>query len=294
LKKRHCPIPAVFFPFLLALLWGFSGVANADDGALNGENGPPKIVVFVYSLEIDTTFLGVAAPGNRSVENQLENRLIEEGFEVIDASQFERRKEVERLLAENDFPSANRLFFDFGADILVYGNVRRSFAGNRLIMGRPTRFFSNELRLKAVSAHTGQVLFSGYETKPPSGEGATLLLEEAASALCRQLIPAIEKATLKSRQGSNPYEVHISGIPFDLVPPFVRALNEIEGVENAELQVFKSGQAKIGLKYDGSAAKLAEALTRMKGTSLEIFSVQPRSIGVRLHQQPTSADSRIQ
>ncbi len=39
-----------------------------------------KVMVAIYSIEIDTTFLGVAAEGNRNAENQIESGLLEMGL----------------------------------------------------------------------------------------------------------------------------------------------------------------------------------------------------------------------
>lgn len=272
----------------LAFLVSFNVVAwapaaeSADKTYRDGEKAPLKVMVAVYSIEIDTTFLGVAAEGNRGAENQIENRLMQHGFEVLDAGQFSKIKQMESFLAKGDPLKANRLAADFGAQVLVYGEVRRSFVGERLIMGRPTRFFSNELGLKAIETRTGSILFSGYQTRPPSGEGATLPLEEAASDLCDQLIPAIEKGGRTPESEPERCELSVENVSFDVLQDFVRALEGIEGLKKATMQGFESGHALIGLEFEGSLLNLAERIGRMKGISVEIVSVQSNTIRMRL------------
>jgi hypothetical protein len=255
---------------------------SADKAPGGHEKAPVKVMVIIQSIEIDTTFLGVAAEGNRSAENQIENSLMQHGFEVLDAGQLKRRKEIEFFLSKGDPLAANRVAGDFGAQILIYGEVRRSFVGGRLVMGRPTRFFSNELRLKAMETRTGRVLFSGYQTRPPSGEGATLPLEEATSDLCDKLISAIEGKKANTRSKTERYEVSVEDISFDFLPDFVRALEGIDGLKSATMQGFESGHALIGVEYEGSLMNLAEQIGRMKGIAVEIVSVQSNAIKTRL------------
>lgn len=55
---------------------------------------------------------------------------------------------------------------DFGAEILVEANVRRDFVHQKELFGRLMRFFSNEIRVKAMETDTAKVVFSGYRTRP--------------------------------------------------------------------------------------------------------------------------------
>jgi hypothetical protein len=208
-----------------------------------------KVMVAVYSIEIDTTFLGVAAEGNRNSENQIESRLLENGFEVIDTGQFTRKKVIEASLMKGDPLEANRIANDFGAQILIHGEVRRSYVGLRQVLGRPTRFFSNEIRLKAFETKTGKVLFSGYETRPPSGSGATIPLEDATADLCNKLITAIKKGERDGSPQVQRYELSVSDISFDSLPNFIASLKKIEGLNRAEVNGFKSGHALIVTEY---------------------------------------------
>jgi len=241
-----------------------------------------KVMVAIYSIEIDTTFLGVASEGNRNAENQIESRLLESGFEVIDTGQFTRKKMIEVSLMRGDPLEANRIANDFGARILIRGEVRRSFVGVRQVLGRPTRFFSNEVRLKAFETKTGQVLFSGYETRPPSGSGAVIPLEDATANLCNKLIPAIKNHERNDNPQVQRYELSVSHISFDALPNFIAVLKKIEGLEKAEVNGFKAGQALIVTEYHGSLMKLAEQIGRMKKIRVEVTGLQSNQISINV------------
>ena len=254
---------------------------------LQKEEMPPskakvKVMVAIYSIEIDTTFLGVAAEGNRNAENQIESRLLENGFEVIDTGQFTRKKMIEASLMKDDPLEANRIANDFGAQILIHGEVRRSYVGVRQVLDRPTRFFSNEIRLKAFKTQTGQVLFSGYETRPPSGSGAAIPLEDATADLCNKLIPAIKKRESNGSPHVQTYELSVSHISFDALSNFMASLKKIEGLEKAEVSGFRSDHALIVTEYHGSLMKLAEQISEMKEIPVEVTGLQSDKINIKV------------
>ena len=288
-----------FMAFLNPFAWAiFADAGEADrppslearevaSPPLQEEEVPPskakvKVMVAIYSIEIDTTFLGVAAEGNRNAENQIESRLLEDGFEVIDTGQFTRKKVIEASLIKGDRLEATRIANDFGAQILIHGEVRRSYVGIRQVLGRPTRFFSNEIRLKAFETKTGQVLFSGYETRPPSGSGAAIPLEDATTDLCNKLITAIKKHQRNGSPQVQRYELSVSHISFDALPNFIASLKKIEGLEKAEVNGFQSGRALIVTEYHGSLMKLAEQISQMKKPPVEITGFQSNKINLKV------------
>ena len=288
-----------FLVFFSPFAWATLANANEADRSpspdarevasppLQEEEVPPskakvKVMVAIYSIEIDTTFLGVAAEGNRNAENQIESRLLKNGFEVIDTGQFARKKVIEASLMKGDPLEANRIANDFGAQILIHGEVRRSFVGVRQVLGRPTRFFSNEVRLKAFETKTGQVLFSGYETRPPSGSGAAIPLEDATTDLCNKLITAIKKHERNGSPQVQRYELSVSHISFDSLPKFLASLKEIEGLQKAEVNSFKSGHSLIVTEYHGSLMKLAEQISRIKKIPVEIIGLQSNKINLKV------------
>ena len=244
----------------------------------------PRVMVFIYSTEIDGEFLPVALEGNRNAENQIENSLLEKGFQVIDADHISRRKELETLLIKEDSTLAGKMASDFGADILVQGEVRRTFVDQRLIFGRPTRFFSNEIRLKAFETDTGEIIFSGYKTRPPSGAGALLPLENATAELCDKMTAAILEQQDRNISQTTTYELNISRISFSTLSNIEQALKGIKGLDQAEVRNFQSGHAVFEVKYRGPVKELAEKISRIKNPSLEITGLQSRSIDIRLRR----------
>ena len=277
-------IYCLILPIVFSIVSFFSSVSVfAQDENLNKPK--PKVMVVIYSTEVSSSFLGVAMEGNRNTENQIENCLISEGFQLVDAGQISRKKELESLLMKEDASLAGKIAKDFGADILVQGDVRRTFVDVRKIFGTPTRFFSNEIRIKAFRTDTGRILFSGYRTRPPSGAGALLPLENAANELCQEMtdkmLPEVKENTLQA----GTYELNISGVSFNSLSRFKKKLRNISGLSEMHVRSFQSGHALIEVRYEGMLEGLAEKINQMKTPYLQIIGLQSGSLDIRFTEK---------
>ncbi len=245
----------------------------------------PKVMVVIYSTEVSSSFLGVAMEGNRNTENQIENCLISEGFQLVDAGQISRKKELESFLMKEDASLAGKIAKDFGADILVQGDVRRTFVDVRKIFGTPTRFFSNEIRIKAFRTDTGKILFSGYRTQPPSGAGALLPLENAANELCQEMMDKMLPEGKEDDLRAGTYELNISGVSFNSLSIFKKKLRNISGLSEMHVRSFQSGHALMEVKYGGMIEDLADKINQMENPYLQIIGLQPGSLDIRFTEK---------
>jgi hypothetical protein len=262
----------------------FSSVSVfAQDENLNQPR--PKVMVVIYSTEVSSSFLGVAMEGNRNTENQIENCLLSEGFQVVDAGQVSRKKELESLLMKEDASLAGKIAKDFGADILVQGDVRRTFVDVRKILGTPTRFFSNEIRIKAFRTDTGNILFSGYRTRPPSGAGALLPLEDAANELCQEMTDKMLPGDKGDDLKAGTYELNISGVSFNSLSRFKKKLRNISGLSEMHVRSFQSGHALVEVRYEGMLEDLAEKINQMNNPYLHITGLQSGSLDIRFTEK---------
>lgn len=256
---------------------------DADHDALGiHKKGNPRVMVVFYSREVDSSFWGFSVAGNLQVENQVENALLQKGFQLVDALQIERKKELETLLIKGDPKRVNKLAKDFGAEVLVQGEVRRSFTEERLIFGRLTRFFSNEVRLKALETDTGRVLYSGYRTRPPSGLGTTLPIEDATSEIIEELAAAISEKWREGAYHERSYQLEMSNISFNTLSSFTEGLKDIGGVRDAHVRYFQSRHALMEVYYAGSIEELARKISALKNPKSEVTGLQTRTIEISI------------
>jgi hypothetical protein len=249
-------------------------------GILIQKKQNPRVTVVIYSIEVDSSFWGVALEGNRNAENQLESSLIQKGFQLLDAGQIGRKKELESLLSQGDPSKASKIAKDFGAEILVQGEVRRTFVDEREIFGRNMRFFSNEVRLKAFETDTARILFSGYKTRPASGADALIPLEDATRELADEMITGILKQWRRDVFQATTYQLNITGASFENLSNFKKGLLKIRGLQNVQTRSFQDGHGRLEVKYQGSLENLAEKINKMQTPSLKIIGLQANTLDI--------------
>jgi hypothetical protein len=253
-------------------------------GLLIRKKQNPRVMVVVYSRETITSPMGVEMDGNRNVENQIESSLLQKGFQLVDAGQVSRKKELEGLLLQGDPTRAGKMARDFGAEILVEGEVRRTFVDQRRVYGQHTRFFSNEVRLKALETDTAKVLYSGFKTRPPSGAGAFLPLEEAAGELIDEMTAGILEQWRRDVFQAGSYQIEAASISFSDLSRFKESLKNIRGVTDVQVRSFQSGHALLEVTYRGPAQELAEKIGAMKNPRPEIKGLQANTIEIGIRK----------
>ena len=242
----------------------------------------PRIMVVLYSKEINSSFFEVVVQGNRGAENQIENILLSKGFQLVDAGQVIRKKEIEAVLLKGNQTIASRLAKDFGAEVLVEGEVRREFVGNRQVLGRSMRFFSNEIRLKAFETDTAKLLFSGYKTKPPSGVDALQPLEDATSGLVGEMISTILEQWRKDVYQAASFKIILSGASYLETSKVMEGLRELRGVKDIQLRNYQSDIAELDISFKGRLQELGDRISSMQQITLEITGIQGNTIDVKL------------
>ena len=242
----------------------------------------PRVMVVVYSQKVNGPYWGVVQEGNRNAENQIESTFMAKGFQLVDAGQVRRKKELEALFLQGDPSRASKMAKDFGAEILVEANVRRDFVHQKELFGRLMRFFSNEIRLKALETDTAKVVFSGYRTRPHSGAQALQPLEEATSELLDEMIEGILEQWRKDVFQAGSYQLNLTNASFKDVSMFKERLQQIRGLSDVQLRSFQSGIALLGLKYQGPLEELVEKINDMNNPSMEIVGFQSNTVDIKV------------
>jgi hypothetical protein len=251
-------------------------------GLLMEKKRYPRTAVLVYSKEIDTTFPGVSLEGNNSVENWVENGLMDKGFQLVDLAQVGYKKDMETSLTGGDPNKAVKIAKNFGAEVLVAGEVRRSFVGERQVMGRSMRFFTNEVRLKAIETDTTRVLYSGARTKPASGAESFGSLENATQELVDEMITAMLEKWRKDVYQASAYQIDIENISFDNLSKFKEALKKIRGVRDVQTRNFQAQNAQLEVKYQGTLEELSDKIRKsIKTPRLEIQGMQSNILEIK-------------
>ncbi|MBW2566453.1 MAG: hypothetical protein JRE24_06140 [Deltaproteobacteria bacterium] len=251
-------------------------------GLLIRKKRNPRVMVVVYSEKVNSPYWGVVQEGNRNAENQIESRLMAKRFQLVDAGQVKRKKELEALLLQGNPSMASKMAKDFGAEILVEANVRRDFVHQKQLFGRLMRFFSNEIRVKAIETDTAKVIFSGYRTRPQSGAQALQPLEEATSELANEMIAGILEQWRKDVFQAGTYQLNLTGASFEDISMFKEGLQQIRGLSDVQTRSFQSGIALLEVKYQGPLEELVEKINKMKKSNMKIVGFQANTVDMKI------------
>ncbi|MDF1578509.1 MAG: hypothetical protein P1P81_08735 [Desulfobulbales bacterium] len=241
----------------------------------------PRVMVLAHSRESNSSFPGIELEGNRNAENQLEKLLLHKGFRLVDAARTMGRNDIASLLLANNPARAAGMAKGFGAEILIEADIRRSFVDERKVMGRSMRFFTNEIRLKALETDTAKVIYSGYDFLPPSGAAALTPLEDATAGLAREMIDAILEQWRKDVYQAATFMLNISQVSFAELDVIGKALGEIRGTGDIRTRSFQNGSAVVEVGFQGSINDLAAGIGSLKNPELEVTGLRGNTIEFR-------------
>lgn len=239
-------------------------------------------MVIVYSSQVGGTYLGFDREGSMNLENQIESSLARKGFRIVDAGQVSRKQRVASALSGNDASGAARMAKDFGAEMLITGEVRREYVDTRHLYGMDVRFFTNEVRLKALETDTAKVLYSGFKTQPPSGVNHLEPLESASAELIEEMVSGILQQWSKDVYQIASYELTISNASYNDLSSLKKELKNIRGIGGVQTRSFQSGNAVLEVKYKGSLEDLADRVSQLKKPDLEVMGLQSNSINLKV------------
>ncbi len=249
-------------------------------GLLMRKKQNPRVIVILNSRETNSSFFEVELEGNQNAENQVESALLSKGFQIVDAEQV--RSNMEAALSKDDFSKASKLARGAGAEILISGDVKRSFVNEKELYGRNMRFFSNEIRLKALETDTAKVLYSGFKTKPPSAINALFPLEEAANELIDDMVAGILDKWRKDVYQIGTFQLSLSGASFKDISEIKKGLENIRGLGGVQIRDFQSGNALLDVKYKGTLEELAEKVGQIKAPALKVIGFKSNTLELKI------------
>jgi hypothetical protein len=264
----------------------------ADDlqsiGLLMRKKRNPRVMVIVYSREVSGHIFEATREGNRTIENRIESVMASRGFQIVDAGLMKRKMRVQEALMGGDVRSAGRTARDLGAEVLVIGDIRREYVDTRRMYGMNVRFYSNEIRLKAIETDTARVLYSGSAERPPSGVDYMEPLQEAASELVEQMISGILNRWSSDVYQAATYELNVAGASYRDVTALKKALKDIRGFGGVNTRKFQKGMAVLEIRYKGSLEELADAVSGLDRPPLEITGMRANTLDITI--RPTGTE----
>ncbi len=215
-------------------------------------------------------------------ETEIIKKLVARRFNVVDQKQISVIREREKVLTALKNPqAAAALGVEFGADIIIIGEAFSELAG------RQENLISTRARVEARAIQTDNARILAADGKFGSGldiaefVSAKTALRNAGSHwadyFITQICQATEPTTINSTSPVNSslpvntlspintstVEIMVSNISFAQLKQFGDRLEKITGVQSVQKKL-TSNVARMDVQFDGTAEKLADAISETK------------------------------
>ena len=240
--------------------------------------GRPKIMVFIRE-KIGNDWQEVP-----TVQTRVENRLLKNGFLLVDRNQLKAidKKEIQAAIAEDKPAKIQAIAKRFGAQIFITGVAQATTSGARNIHGRQIHIYEADANVKIFRSDTAQLLGSipGRATRGAQGvarSAAKQALDGQGKLLAPMITNDILRFWMDVLDGRGEVQLKVGGLSFSQYTKLKKALAAIKGVNDVNAK-YSNKIADISIESDLQAEKLAEKLAERFEDILEITDVSQNVI----------------
>ncbi len=290
--KPHLRRAARLCPALAVAAWPREASAQAPPGG--GRVKQPRILVLTF----EKTSGQVDESQRDKIQGVAEEVCQELQFPLVDASQLLAHYEISDLekLAAGIGPSLSaadrarlaELKVRFGAELLVTVNFTRTFKYERDLYGTIQRFFTSDVRVKAILPDTAEIVHSTGGSGQV--EATTRNLEKLAREHVAKALDAILARAGQDSFGSPLFQISVAETDSATLMRFEDNLKRTPGMVDVTERSFGGhavgkGNALVEVRYSGSTDELKRTLVAMDDPGVEILSSTPNRVEVRLLQK---------
>lgn len=254
----------------VATAWG--EVQNVLD-----QIGRPKILVNI------TEKIDQVVDDSSIVEQAIEKRLVESGFDLVEKNAITeiKRREITDAAAEDNLAKMQALAKEFEADLFIAGHSHATAAGVEEAYDVPLAMYNCDVLAKAYYTDTARLLAS--EAIPSTRGGARgqrthnrqagkMALARAGQGLVDRIYISVMKQWCTQITAGGEIIMEIEGVNFAQAARIKKALAELEGIEQITGPKLTKGLARLTLRAKLGAQDLAMLL--IEPPFDEMFEIQ--------------------
>lgn len=232
--------------------------------------------------------------GSSTAETLITGQLVEAGYKVVDQNQVKEIRDSEKLrkAAEGDILAATEIATQFGADILISGQVNGD-AIPVILNDKDTGLisFTGVLNIKAIKADNGEIILTETQNIKKPGISAEqaekLAVTDAVKKLCEEALMFKIGKTLFQRPS---VQLTFTGINSDQYTQIIKILNgerTIGGISRKFKifpREFNGNVGRIDIDYDKNPEKLKELLEGIKEIKMNVNGYTRNKMDVKVIQ----------
>jgi len=255
------------------------------------ENNPRLIVAIVEAVTHTAAGPTYEVKENGTVQGKLEDFFLAKGITLMDRGTVTQVTKRDVLLAalKDDAKEVASLGARFKADVVVLGRATAKY-GKSIRVGDITMYqYTATLNVRVIQTDSARVLASksfGPRTvnslqQAGGGEKALAKLAEDSAP---KLLAAVVEAWRKRANVSRMVHLSVSGMDYAAWKTFRDEANKLRGVQALRLREITEGVAHVDVEYRYSNENLADHLTELKQTKVEVTEITANRIKLKVSE----------
>jgi len=253
------------------------------------QEGNPRVIIAVTDATWAATRPAARSLAAGVVQGKLEEFFLDKGLKLMDRDTSVKVNKRDIILAglKDDIQELAALGARFKADVVIYGQAASRYGNTVRIAGHNAHKFVATLNVRAVRTDSAQLIVSksfgpAIVTSLQYGGGREKSLAKLAEESAPKLLKAVVEAWRKQIHIARDIQLSISGMDYNAWKIFRKEAAGIRGLSAIDLKEITEGVAHVAAKYEFKTQTLADRLTELKLTKLEVTEFNPNRLKLKL------------
>ncbi len=253
------------------------------------ENNPRVIIAIVEAVHQHTGAPNYTIEDGGTVQSKVEDFFLSKGIRLMDRKVASDVTKRDVLLAaiKNDDKEMAALGARFKADVVIAGRATAKFGKQIDVAGQRLYQYTAKLNVRIIRTDSAGLLVS--KTFGPftsnslqRGGGEDKALAKLADAAAPKLLAAMIEAWRKQINVRRNIEIIVSGMDYKKWKIFREEAKKLRGIDALRLRDITESTATIDVEYKYSTTTLADELTALKSTKLEVTEITANRIKLKI------------
>lgn len=205
----------------------------------------------------------------RKVAGKIEKALLDKGYRIVDARQFEQVRARDLALGDLNPTKAKELGRRYGAELIIAGGAQTQFGGERETYGIKTNEYTADGEVKLIITDTGEILAVASATSKKSAQGkaqaASKSLDDIGEMLAAELMSKLDAKMKEMKEKPIVVELIVQGINDASLMKIESELpQKISVIQSMKLRYMEGDAASFDVKMKGTLDDLRRAFSGMQ------------------------------
>ena len=253
------------------------------------EGNPRVIIAIVEAVSSNADGYVYETDSDGIVQSKVEDFFLDKDIKLMDRSTTKKVTKRDVLLAtvKDDTKAVAAFGARFKADVVITGRATAKFGKTIQIAGQSMHQYTASLTIRAVRSDSAELLaVKSYgpitiNTLQRNG-GEDKALAKLAKENAGKILAAVVEGWRKQVNVKRTLTLSIAGMDYKAWKIFKAEVGELRGVQALRLREITEGVASIDAEYSYDNTDLADSLTELKKTKLDVTEITANRIKLKV------------